>query len=81
MPTQKTPLGKGRLGILIGIFGFATFFLIKSIIALNSGGTRQLPDGTWIDTHITIWNTGYIVYAIALYVFCGVAYLIMRSEQ
>lgn len=79
--TKRTGFEGGLWIILVLIFGGGIFFLIKSIMALKSGGTRQLPDGTWEDVSITIFDTGYIWFAIGLFLAGIAAYYIMRRER
>lgn len=82
MVTKKSSGFGGGLWIILALlFGGAVFFAIKAVVALKSGGTKQLPDGTWVDVDITIFNTGYIWFAIGLLVAGIIAVIIMRRER
>jgi hypothetical protein len=83
MVTQKksSGLGGGLWFVLVVFFGGGIFFLIKSILALKSGGTRQLPDGSWVDVSIGLFDTNWIYFALIAFA-CGIAsYFAMRSER
>lgn len=78
---KSSGFGGGLWIILVLLFGGALTFLIISIVALRSGGTRQLPDGSWVDAKITIWDTGYIWFSIGCFVIGLIAVYIMRRER
>jgi multisubunit Na+/H+ antiporter MnhB subunit len=70
---KSSGLGGGLWFILVLIFGGAIFFTIKTLISYNSGGADGNP--------ITIWNTGWVWFAIVLWPIGIIVYFLMRSDR
>lgn len=80
--TKRTGLEGGLWIIPLGLLLAAAWSGYRAIRAIKSGGTRQLPDGTWVDAGNVGWfETGGGWFCAGFLAAAIVSFLLMRKER
>lgn len=80
--TKRTGLEGGLWIIPLGLFLAAAWSAYRAIRSIQSGGTKQLPDGTWVDAGNVGWfETGGGIFCVIFLAAAIGSFIWMRRER